>query len=285
MTENSHAINGAIEHAAHHAAHAGAHHEPHELPNFIMLLSERFHNNSVLKFLHDWENVFFSGIAIILVSFVLLFTAKKKKLIPEGLQNFGEALVEGVENFVVGMMGEAGRKHVPFLGTLFFYILIMNYCGMIPFLKAPTSVWSTTLAFSLIAVVYVQIAGIRALGVKSYFHHLAGSPPNAIAWTIGILLIFPLNLILEYMAVPLSLSLRLFANISSEDRLLYKFALINVDTNWLAFPLQLFANALALLFSAIQAFVFTLLTSVYIFTLMPHDEHHDEHTEATASSH
>lgn len=281
MTENSHAITGAVEHAAHEAAH----HEPHELPNFIMLLSERFHDSAVLKFLHDWENVFFSGIAIILVSFVLLFTAKKKKLIPSGIQNFGEALVEGVENFVVGMMGEGGRKHVPFLGTLFFYILLMNFFGMIPFFKSPTAVWSTTIALALIAVVYVQVAGIRALGIKSYFHHMAGSPPNTIAWVIGLLLIFPLTLILEYLAVPLSLSLRLFANISSEDRLLYKFALINVETNWLAFPLQLFANALVILFSTIQAFVFTLLTSVYIFTLMPHEEHHEEHAEVKAHSH
>lgn len=282
MSENTHAIADKIQHVAHEAAH----HEPHELPNFIALLSERFHDSTLLKFLHSWENVFFSSIAIILLSSTLLFAARKKSLIPSGLRNFAETLVEGVENFVVGMMGEAGRKHVPFLGTLFFYILIMNYCGMVPFLKSPTSVWSTTLAFALIAVVYVQVSGIRALGVKSYLHHMAGSPPNLIAWIIGVILIFPLSIILEYLAVPLSLSLRLFANISSEDRLLYKFAMINVDTNWLAFPLQLFANALALLFSAIQAFVFTLLTSVYIFTLMPHDNHHsEEHAEAAASSH
>jgi len=285
MTENSHAITETAEHAAQHSAHAGAHHEPHELPNFIMLLAERFHESSILKFLHDWQNIFFSCVAILIISSVLLLTAGKKKLIPSGIQNFGEALVEGVENFVVGLMGEAGRKHVPFIGTLFFYILLMNFFGMIPFFKSPTAVWSTTIALAVIAVAYVQVSGIRALGFKKYFHHMAGSPPNAIAWTMGILLIFPLTLILEYLAVPLSLSLRLFANISSEDRLLYKFALINVDTNWLAMPLQIFANALVVLFSTIQAFIFTLLTSVYISILLPHEEHHEKHAEATVRSH
>ncbi len=269
----------------HEAAQAETVHEAHELPNFLELLSEHFHHSSFFQFLHRWENLFFTLIAITLVSSVLLLAAKRKMLIPEGIRNLGEALVEGVENFVVGMMGEGGRKHVPFLGTLFFYILIMNYCGLFPLLKSPSSSWSTTLALALIAVVYIQVAGIRALGLKSYFHHIAGSPATLISWVIGVLLIFPLNLLLEYLAVPLSLSLRLFANISSEDRLLYKFAVMNVQSHWLAFPLQLFANSLSVLFSAIQAFVFALLTGVYIFTLMPHDEHHAEHSEETVSSH
>ncbi len=260
------------------AAHAAAAHEAHELPNFLTLLAEHFQDSSFFQFLHRWENLFFSGAILILISSLLIIAARRYTLIPGGFRNFAEALVEGIENFVVGILGEAGRKHVPFLGTLFLYILVMNYCGMIPLLKSPSSAWSTTLALATISVFYIHISGLRALGLKSYLHHITGSPSGAVAWIIGIVLIFPLTLILEYVAVPLSLSLRLFANISSEDRMLLNFAHLNVKffgfVTPLAFLLQLFANIMAVLFSTVQAFVFTLLTAVYIYTLMPHSDDH-----------
>lgn len=285
MTDNAHALLTTAGETAHDTAHAAvAHHAPHELPNFITLLSENFKDSAVLQFLHQWENLFFSGAILSLICFIFIKAARNYTVVPAGFRNFVEALVEGIENFVVSVMGENGRKHVPFLGTLFLYILIMNYCGMIPLLKAPSSAWSTTIALATISVFYIHIAGLRALGIKSYLHHIAGSPNNIIAWVIGILLIFPLNLVLEYMAVPLSLSLRLFANISSEDRMLLNFAQLNVQSYGLAFPLQLFANLMAVLFSTVQAFVFTLLTAVYIYTMSPHDEHHGEdHAPETSS--
>lgn len=286
MTENAHALATTAGETAHETAHAAVHHAPHELPNFLTLLSEKFEHSSILQFLHEWENLFFSGAVLSLICFIFLKAARSYTVIPQGLRNFVEALVEGIENFVTGIMGENGRQHVPFLGTLFLYILVMNYCGMIPLMKAPSSAWSTTIALAIISVFYIHIAGLRALGIKSYLHHIAGSPSNVIAWVIGVLLIFPLNLILEYMAVPLSLSLRLFANISSEDRMLLNFAQLNVSSYGLAFPLQLFANAMAVLFSTVQAFVFTLLTAVYIYTMSPHEDHHDsDHAEAAVNSH
>jgi F0F1-type ATP synthase membrane subunit a len=87
-----------------------------------------------------------------------------------------------------------------------------------------------------------------------------------------------INLSIEFLAVPLSLSLRLFANVSSEDKLLYKFAELNAMYRWLPFFFQLFANVLVILFSFIQAFVFLLLSTVYISLILPHD--HDEEPDA-----
>ena len=82
-----------------------------------------------------------------------------------------------------------------------------------------------------------------------------------------------LNFMLEIIAVPFSLSLRLFANISSEDRLLFKFAELNVLFKGLPFLFQIFVNILALIFSFVQAFVFTLLSTVYLSLIMPHNDH------------
>jgi F-type H+-transporting ATPase subunit a len=86
-------------------------------------------------------------------------------------------------------------------------------------------------------------------------------------------LMLVINITVDYLAVPLSLSLRLFANISSEDRLLYKFAELNVMYKMLPFFFQLFANVLVIIFSLVQAFVFLLLSTVYISLIMPREDH------------
>ena len=273
MAESTHTAEHAV-----HTAHA-AHHEAHELPNFITLLEQRFPHSPVVKQLQVWENVFFSLAAALLISFFFIRAASCKNRIPEGLQNFFEAVVEGIEAFVTGILGERGRKHVPFLGTLFLYILLMNWSGLIPLSKAPTSTWSTTLAVALATMVYVQATGIREQGLKHYLLHMAGNPSNVFGIVL-IPLMLTLNIILELGAVPFSLSLRLFANISSEDRLLFKFAELNVMYKYVPFFFQLFANILAIIFSMVQAFVFMLLSTVYISLVSPHHDH--GHGEAAA---
>lgn len=281
ITDTLHAhaehLHAGAEHAAHDVEHAA-----HELPNFITLLNENF-SGPWIEFLHQWENVFFSLIAAGLVSLLFILGARKSSLIPEGIQNFCEAVTEGLEFFVTGILGEAGKKHIPFLGTIFLYILLMNWSGLIPLMKSPTAAWSTTLAVALVTMVYVQFTGIREQGVFHYLKHMAGNPSNAFGYFL-IPLMLVLNIILEIGAVPFSLSLRLFANISSEDRLLLNFAELAVSTKYIAFPFQLFANILAIIFSLVQAFVFMLLSTVYISLVLPHDNHH-EHVSETAHAH
>lgn len=255
---------------------AGAHHEAHELPNFITLLTRHFPDAPWAHFLERWENIIFSSLAAALVVSVGVIAAKKTHLIPEGIRNFSEAVVEGIEAFVTGILGEQGKEHVPFLGTLFLYILIMNWSGLIPFMKSPTSGWSITVAVALITMVYVQYTGIRKQGLFHYLKHMAGNPSNLFGLVL-LPLMLVINVTVEFLAVPLSLSLRLFANVSSEDRLLFKFAELNVLFKGLPFFFQLFANILAIAFSVVQAFVFMLLSTVYISLILPHEDHHKEH--------
>ena len=151
----------------------------------------------------------------------------------------------------------------------------MNWSGLIPLFKSPTSSWGTTLAVALATTVYVQYTGIREQGLGNYLKHLAGNPSNLFGLAL-IPLMLVINLTVEFLAVPLSLSLRLFANVSSEDRLLYKFAELNVLFKGLPFFFQIFANALALAFSLVQAFVFMLLSTVYISLILPHENHEPE---------
>lgn len=248
--------------------HASAHTEAHELPNLITFLDRHFPDSVFVQFLQHWENILFSLAVAALISFVAIRAAHRQSLIPRGLQNFVEAIVEFVENFVTGILGEQGRRHVPFLGTIFIYILLMNWSGLVPFMKSPTSRWSVTLALALFTMVYIQVSGIRAMGLAHYLKHMAGNPSNLFGIVL-IPLMLVLNLILDIGAVPFSLSLRLFANISSEDRLLLNFADLALTSNFLSFPLQLFANILAIVFSLVQAFVFMLLSTVYLSLITP----------------
>ncbi len=269
MAEERELISAVHEAASHGEAHA-------ELPNFITVLNNLFPDSNLAHFFHQWENVLFSLFVIFLIGFTAIYAARKKNLIPEGLQNFCELIAEGITTFVTGILGERGRKYAPFLGTLFIYILLMNWSGLIPLMKSPTASWSTTIALALAVTAYVQWTGIREQGLSPYLKHMAGNPSNF----FGVLLIplmLVINLTIEFAAVPLSLSLRLFANISSEDKLLFKFAELNVLFKGLPFLLQLFANVLAIAFRMVQAFVFMLLSTVYISLILPHEEHDEQH--------
>jgi len=268
-----------------HAAH-GEHevHEAHELPNFITLLHQHFPENPAVNFLNQYQNNFFSIFSALLLCFILIRAARAKTLIPQGLRNFIEAIMEGIANFVIGILGEKhGPKHIPFLGTLFFYVLLMNWGGLLPLWKSPTAAWSITFPLGLITILYVQITGIREQGLWNYLRHIAGNPTTVVSFVL-LPLMLPLNVFLEILAVPFSLSLRLFANISSEDRLLLKFAELNTLFAYKPFVFQLFANILVIVFSVIQAFVFMLLTTVYIALILPHDDHQHGHAEQSANA-
>ncbi len=286
MTE--HEVASHAEHAAeavHHAA-AGAHHGEahHELANLITVLNNTFPDSEIVHFLHRWENVIFSMTAAALIIFVGVAAVRKASFIPKGIQNFVELFVEGIETFVTGILGDRGREHVPFLGTVFIYILLMNWSGLVPLMKSSTAVWGTTAALAIFTTAYVQWTGIRAQGPVHYLKHVAGNPSNLFGYIL-IPLMLVINLSVEFVAVPLSLSLRLFANVSSEDKLLFKFAELNVLFKGIPFLLQIFANVLAIAFSMVQAFVFMLLSTVYISLVLPHEDHHHGHAAEAAHAH
>ena len=183
-------------------------------------------------------------------------------------------MVEGMYNFIYSILGNDTKKYLPFLGTLFFYILINNWIGMIPLGHSPSTSLSITASLAILVFLYAQWTGIQRLGIGSYLHHLAGSPVDVIGWCM-VPLMFPVHVIGE-LAKPFSLSLRLFGNITGEDTLIAVFVGLGIAI--LAFspvgiPLQLPFYFLGLLLSTIQALVFTLLSTIYILMMLPHEEH------------
>lgn len=243
-----------------------------EIPNVLTLWARTLGDSPLAHALHAWQDVLFAWGVILGLALLCWAATRRVALVPRGLQNFLELLVEGLDTFVAGIMGPTyGRHFTPFIGTLFLYVLVMNLVGLLPGYKSPTANLNTTLALALCVFCYVQYTGLRLLGLKGFFHHLVGSPDSAAGWIVGLLILLPVHVMGELIK-PASLSLRLFGNITGEDALLASFVQMGLG----GLPLQLFARGLALIFSTVQALVFATLSAIYIALLLPHEEHHAE---------
>jgi len=189
--------------------------------------------------------------ALALVSWLVTRRLRER---PGRFQNVIELGVEYLDNFFAGIMGKkASRKYFYFLGSLFIFIIFANYSGLFPgvgltaYFKAPTSSLSVTLGLGAVTFVFLQAASIRAHGLKGYARRF---------WSPMIIL--PPLLILDEFIKPASLSLRLFGNVFGEETVteqLYEILPIGAP---------IIMMALSLLFCAIQAVVFTMLTSIYL---------------------
>lgn len=271
MEETAHEAADTLAHAAKHGGEA-AEHTP-EFPNILEILNHYFHSG-VTQFLLQYQIVVYSVIVAVFLSLLAYAAYRRRSLVPGTAQNLLEWVVEALTNLIVSILGEQGKKYVPFLGTLFIYIFCMNLLGLIPGMYSSTSKLNTTLGLAICVFLYVQYTGIRNFGIFGYIHHLAGSPKSVIEWCL-VPLNLPLHIIGE-IAKPVSLSLRLFGNISGEDMLLAIFATLGVTI--LSFmhlpvglPLHLPFIFLAMLTSFVQALVFALLATIY-FSLMSHHE-------------
>ena len=200
--------------------------------------------------LHIPSEVLYSWLAIAILLTLGLITSSSLKMVPGGLQNFFEFVIGGLENFTVETMGEDGRKVFPVLAGIFLYILTCNFMGLIPGFDSATNSVNHNAAMAICVFIYYNYWGIRNWG-PGYIKHFMGPMP-ALA---------PMMIILEFMshlARPLSLTLRLFGNVRGEELvLILLFMLAPIVAT---FPLYF----LFMLADFIQAFVFFMLTLVYL---------------------
>jgi len=247
-----------------------------ELANIVTLLNKFLGESPVVSFLHHYEDVFFSAVVIIIVAIVARGAAKNRSLVPGKLQNFVEFALESLDGLTHGVLGHYGRHYTPFIGTLFIYIFCMNMIGLIPGMKSPSSSLNTTIGLAVTVFIYVQYTGLRKLGIIGYIDHLLGRPRDVMGF-IFIPLMFPLHVIEEFIK-PMSLSLRLFGNILGEDALIAAFVgfgilALSFMGSPIGLPLQVPFMLLAIITGTIQALVFSLLSTVYIALMLPHEEH------------
>lgn len=238
-----------------------------ELPHLLTLLGEAYSGNAVLSFLGRWHNIFAALFAVAVLFAFAFFATRKMALMPGRLQNAAEFLVEGIDDFMQGILGAHGRDYLPFIGTLFVYILVMNLSGFIPFLESATASWSTTLALALCVFCYVQYTGVRKMGFWGYLDHLAGKPRGVLAFSIVLpVFFFALHVTSEFLR-PLSLSLRLRSNIWGDDLLLALLTGFGMK----GLPILFWNTLTTMLTAVIQAGVFSLLSTIY-FALILNEE-------------
>ena len=189
-------------------------------------------------------------IFLALAAGISLLVTRNLKERPGRLQNLLEIAVSGLDDFFSGILGkENGRKYLFFLGPLFCFIILSNYSGLIPgvgiskYVKAPTSSLSVTLGLGICTFVFLQAAGIHA-GAKHYLKHFL-TP------------VVPL-LLLDELIKPASLALRLFGNIFGEETVMENLY------HLLPIGAPIIMMVLSLLFCAIQAIVYTMLTASYL---------------------
>ncbi len=223
-----------------------------------------------------------SGIAgAVLVIFALLATRHMQKR-PGRLQNLAEIVYEFFEDLAVSVVGEHGRKYVPLAGTIFLFILFCNVMGLIPPGIAPTASLNTTIALALIVIIYVQYEGIRARGLIGYLKHFArvGEVP---LWLSPLLFVIE---VFSELAKPVSLSIRLFANMFGKEQvvmaLIVIFAVPLLQRFYLPLPIHFPVLLLGVLVAFVQAFVFSILTLIYLALAT---EHHEAVHEAHAHPH
>lgn len=229
------------------------------LPDNIIPEPGRWHQPDLIA------NTYF---AVVLLVVLFILATRKLQRIPEGKgQTLLELFVGGIMDFFGGILGEHGKKYVPFVGSYFIFIITLNYLGLIPGFQSPTADLNTTLALGITAVLGVQIIAIKENGLGGYLKHLIGDPP----W-LGILM-FPLEVIAQLSRAG-SLAIRLFGNIFGEESVvieLTKLGLIVTIASIPFLPVQVPMLFFGLFGGFLQAFVFTILTSIYIVLFVEHD--------------
>ena len=161
--------------------------------------------------------------------------------------------MEYLDNFFEGLLGHhKARQYFTYLASLFIFIIISNYSGLIPgvgltpYVKAPTASLSVTLGLGVMTFAFLQFAGLKC-GVKHYFKRFI-SP---------MFFMLPLMVLDEFIK-PASLSLRLFGNVFGEEMVTHQLY------NLIPIGVPVVMMALSILFCALQALVFTMLTAIYL---------------------
>lgn len=244
--------------------------------------------------LFEWPDILFNdtafavnkvvlvNLAAVVLTLAIFFLAGRKRdsLVPAGMQHVAESGVNFVEEgIVMQTMGEEGKKWVPFLTTMFFFVFFNNIFEVIPGIQFPATSRMALPAFlALMVWVIFNAVGIKYQGLGGYLKSSLFPPgvPKAMY-----LLVTPIELVSTFVVRPFSLAVRLFANMMAGHLFLVTFAVLSAalwDSSALAailpfsFLMLVLLTGFEILVSVLQAFIFTILTAVYIGGAM-HPEH------------
>ncbi len=215
-------------------------------------MGELFTFFGVISHNHAWIFITHMLLSAGIVLFLAKMAMKNLRVVPTGTQNVMEAYLDGVLAMGVDVMDkENARKYLPLVATIGLFVAVANIIGIVPGFEAPSAFLDFTLALALVVFVYYNFEGIRHHGVVAYFKHFMG-PVWWLAW-----LMFPIEIV-SHISRVISLSFRLFGNIKGDDMFLMVILML---APWL---LPMIPFALLTFMALLQAFIFMMLTYVYL---------------------
>ena len=209
---------------------------------------------------------------ILIITLSLAARSNRRKRVPKGFGNFIEMIMVFLrDDVVIPSMGKTGEKYLPFFFTLFFFILTSNLMGLVPFMQTPTGSISVTAGLAIITFVMIQVLGMKNNGVLGYWKGLL--PP-------GIpIFVLPIMVIVEFLGLltkPFALCIRLFANMTAGHVVVLALIGLIFTLGYAATPVSiafaLFIDLLEILVGLLQAYIFTILSSLFI-GMAVHQEH------------
>jgi len=211
---------------------------------------------------HPWANYVTMEILVAAI-IVVLFALLRPRLSmdrPGKFQHFFELIFGFVSDQTDDVVGHGGRPYMAYFGVVFIFILFANLIGLVPTLESPTMFPPVPLGCALATLLYYNLVGIKRQGVLRYLGHFC-CPVWWLAW-----LMFPIEII-SNMVRPLSLTVRLYANMFGGEKVTLAFM------GLLPFIVPIPFMGLHIFVAVVQAYVFMLLTMVYVGEVLPHEAH------------
>ena len=207
------------------------------------------------------NSALFMIVAVLLATALLVIGTRRAQLVPGRLQSVAELSYEFIANMIEENVGTEGMRYFPFIFTLFMFVLFGNLIGMVPYTFTYTS--HIIVTFALAAVIFI---GVTMIGLTRHgFHFFTLFAPQGVPWPL-LLLLVPIELI-SYFIRPFTLSIRLFANMLAGHAILAVFAGFVAALGILGIaPLAMDVGFMLLEFlvAALQAYIFTILTCLYL---------------------
>jgi F-type H+-transporting ATPase subunit a len=230
-----------------------------------------------------WYTIMFVIACILTMVVIWIFKGKLSEDDPKPGQLTLEAGFLALRDLVTSVIGEHGLKYFPVIATFGVLILISNLMGLFPLFMSPTAHVSVTFALGITSFIYYNYVGIRENGLRGHIAHFAGPKLSGLLVVItGLIFIIELfsNLIR-----PMTLGIRLFGNMFADEQV--AVIISNLFPPFTQFLLPIVLLPLAVFIALVQAFVFTLLSTIYISEVShaPHDhDHGGVHSEATGEA-
>ena len=229
-----------------------------------------------------WYTIMFVIACLLTVFIVSLLKSKLSEDDPRYGQLTLEAGYLAIRDLIASIIGEHGARHLPVVATFGILILVSNLMGQFPMFMSPTASVNVTFALGISSFVYYNYVGISENGFFGHIAHFAGPRLPLLMAIIITPLIFFIEVISNSIR-PFTLGVRLFANMFSDEQVFVQIT--NLAPPFTQFLVPLVLTALGVFVALVQAFVFTLLSTIYIGEVShAHDDHADadeHHGDAT----